>query len=50
MTMAKAQPKPQRISFKSAAALSPQAKRRLEEGKREAETIHDARRGFDDYG
>ena len=30
--------------------LRKQAKRRLEEGKREAETIHDARRGFDDYG
>jgi len=30
-------PKLERVSFKSAGALSPQAKRRLEEARREAE-------------
>jgi hypothetical protein len=48
MTSAKIQPKPQRISFKSAGALSPQAKRHLEEARREAETIHAASMITDD--
>jgi hypothetical protein len=34
--MEKKQPRPERISFQSAGALSPQAKRRLEEARREA--------------